>query len=217
MKKETLRGMGDRYPKISPTVVLKFADNPDGISDLGRIFMTASKEGWIKFEDPLLVVAIIDSGSWDTNQNREIRARFPFGIGLREEKYLNILAGARSIESIKLVNQNPLNALMTSRQKRQQETAKEIIQGCLTKEIVDQAEEWGLSIEGCLCTTIDGLPGIRFSISFEGKTAVEVLLDGWSGCFLLDGESFDIAYSDHDQVRGMLSRAIDISISRLTS
>ncbi len=219
--KHILSEMGKRYPQIGPTVIMTWEKGVNGIASLAYLkgLIDGNKIS-IVFLHPEIVDAVIVSGQWETDQNRHIEARFPLGIALRDEFSLDMLSSV-GLESINLVNKNHLNALMTRRQKIQLEVSEKLMRGCLTKDIIKAAEEWGIAINATLDVTMKELPGVKFSFIFDGKVVFEILLDAWSGCIIMDGEIPPIGrpnvFVDNEQVQGILLRGIDVCLARITA
>lgn len=204
MEKKYLVEMGRRYPTnpVSPT--LKIVFKKDGITALTLLSLLAHKD-LVEFELPKLVDKIVCSRDWGKDSNRKIRANFPLGHVWSEPMLLD--RAANGIKSIRIANENPLNALLTGRQEKQQEVAAEIIAQTLTPEFRQEVEDWGFSVTAELTTEIEGFPGIEILISNGDETVVETLLDGWSGCIFINHEIQPLAFGDVEYLHRVIMNA----------
>lgn len=203
-----------RYPAVGPTVKLTFS--ADAAADVLR-FVTRMKTGDIAVRQvgaPIaeMQAAIAQSGyvDWANRSSRVFLVSFPGGVAFSQRDFTTL----RGIESVRLLSENPLNVLLTGRQKKQHDEARRIIEDCLTASVVKAVREWGLTIEAELDTSINELPGIRFTYRLDGAIIHSVLLDAWSGRILIDGKAsiVPVVFLDAQQVRDILMQEINTCI-----
>ncbi|HBU10975.1 MAG TPA: hypothetical protein DEA89_03615 [Candidatus Moranbacteria bacterium] len=197
---------------------MTFKCSENAINDLamilGRVHMGDIR---LEFDNPTLVSAIVQSGDWGCDQNRMIEARFPLGIALRDDKSIALLSWMNGLESIRIANQNSLNAMITGRQKRQQEVVEEITSQCLEDGIRLEVRSWGFVLDVGLDLSIKELPGIKFSISDGAQEIIQIMLDAWSGCILVNGKVQPVAYSSGKQVRKIIMDAVIDYVEKMTA
>ena len=195
MEKATLEEMGKRYPRLGPIVDITF--KKEGIAGLQGLH-TLAEGGYVKFEDEILIMAIIHSGDWGSGQNRVVKARFPCGRIWQEPMFMVDIV--KDIESIRLATEHPLNVLMTGRKKRQEEASIKFIHECYGDLNHDEEKLPGfmLSLFGNL-EIFCGLPQLKFTLETlgSGPDAIisTIILDGWSGQMIVDGIPSGKAYS----------------------
>ncbi|EKE21790.1 MAG: hypothetical protein ACD_7C00126G0014 [uncultured bacterium] len=209
MNRETLQEMGKRYPKVGPMLNITF--KKDGIEALREFLNLGRRTGFVIFENPVIVLAVIESGRWEHDYNRVVRASFPMGYVWQDEIFLQRVAVG--IESIRFTTAHPLNVLMTGRHKVQQENFVRILHECygdLNYEGI--LPDFQLQLMGDL-EIVHGFPQITFTLdSIPGHQTV-IILDGWSGQIIIDGVPQQKAYSDpkefHEIVRNLAYKYVD--------
>ncbi len=207
MEKCTIEEMGRRYPSLAPTVNITFKQS--GIAGLQRLYVL-ERGGFLKFKDEILVLAIVQSSDWGSDQNRVVRARL-INTGIWHEHMFTSQI-ARDIEIIRLATKHPLNALMTRRKKRQETIAFEIIEKCLGNLNIKELPDFELNLYGIL-DTVNGLPQLSFTLVEDviHNEVATIVLDGWSGQIIVNGMP-QKAYSDPKEFQEII---LDIAFKHL--
>jgi hypothetical protein len=201
MEREILREMGKRYPQVAPFLNVTF--KPEGINAL-RVLWALGQRGLVKFESDILILAIIESGRWEYDANRVVKARFPLGLLWNDEIFMDRVA--KDIESIRFPSVYPLNVLMTGRQKVQKDNAIRIISDCYGDlNYIDLLEDLQLQFMGEL-EIVHGLPQITFKLEALIKTVAMIVLDGWSGQMIVNGIPQQKVYGDPKEFHNIVRK-----------
>lgn len=153
------------------SVRITFAKGSDGL----RVLSVLDSRAVI--EDQSLAKIVLGTQGWP-NVPRVLTARLnPFLLQINGIYEL----AARGIEDIHVVSTSPLNALQTSRAKKQQEAYHQIVNAVATKELRDEIESYGLELLTEKEEFLDFFNFITFSIKNGNKIDEILLLDGWTG------------------------------------
>jgi hypothetical protein len=204
--RDTLREMGRRYPVLGPMLDITFKKG--GINAL-KLLWNSGGDGSVIFENDMLILAIVTSGSWDHDSNRIVRAYFPLGLMWKKSIFMEEIS--KEIESIRLSSKHPLNTLMTGRKKIQEEVAAEIIRGCCGEQLFEEFGEFQFLLSGKF-EIFCGLPQVAFQVEAMGESAT-IILDGWGSQMIVDRVPQQKAYGGpdefHDAVRKLVYGFLD--------
>lgn len=189
MEKNLLEEMGKRYSRRAPVVIMEWEDGIRGINTLTHLNnLIDDNEIFIELMTPSQVHIPVVSGSWESNKDRHIMARFPLGIALRDDFSLNVLSSG-GLRRMYVVNSGKLSCLAMGYPKEEQEAyAKDIIKYCLDEIIVRELPWHKVLLEADLNTSILELPAIEITLEYRFAKTMRVLLDAWSGSILINGE-----------------------------